>query len=395
MKRSVPRIDGKSILKTIETICSFGTRWMGGEGAESTIAYARREFGAAGLGVTLQAFAYPHYQPVSASLSTGGRQVACEPIALAPSTGQPLAGELVYGGACTRSDLERLSAERGGLGGAIVLSDNLRTFVSYPEVENAGAAGFISITDLADNTIRCGCSRLDGRIGTIPGVAIGGADGRSIVSALAGGTAGDAVMQTEGRTDEKTGYNIIARPSGQQTPRLIVSAHYDCFWNGVMAMDNGAGVAAVLALSRAFAPQMLAESAFVLYGAEELGCWGSAAFVQQLPGDSRAIRAVLNLDTFGSDRSKIEVGVTRDLEPICQRVVQETGIPVHVWNVPPRAASDQQKFVERGFSAVWIANGGTDTRYHTALDTPDRMSAPNLEEAATLAYHIAAELLNR
>ncbi len=391
--KSPVHVDGGSILKIVETICSFGTRWMDSSGAQKTIEYAQSEFEAAGLKVTLQPFVYPHYQPLSASLQVGGRQIACEPVALTPSTIQPLAGELLYGGECTRADLDRLRVHRGGLQGAFVLSDNLRTFVAYPEVEAAGAAGFISITGLPDNTIRCGCARLDGQKGTIPGVAIGGVDGRSIVAALPGGHAEKALIHTQSRTEERTGHNVIARADDQNAHQLIVSAHYDCFWNGVMAMDNCSGTSTVLALSKAFSPQMLAKSAFVLFGAEELGCWGSAAFVDHLTAGTHDLRAVLNLDTFGSDRSGIEVGVTRDLEQTCRRVVQQTGTQVDVWSVPPRAASDQQKFVEKGLPAIWIANGGTDIRYHTDLDTPALMSASHLEKVANLACAFALELL--
>jgi hypothetical protein len=388
------RIDGRCILKTIETICAFGTRWMGGPGAEKAIAYAKDQFESNGLIVNLQAFPYLHYQPLSASLLLKGRQVNCQPIALSPSTKQPVEADLVYGGACSPSDLSRLKADTGDLSDTIVVSDNLRTFVAYPEVEAAGAAGFIAITDLPDNTIRCGCARLDGKSGKIPGVAIGGVDGRELIAALSEGKKNRAVMQAQGITKEKIGHNIIARPPfQQQTKQLLVTAHYDCFWNGVMAMDNCAGMATVLELNKSFTPQMLAKSTFVIFGAEELGCWGSAAFVKELLADFHTIRAVLNLDTFGSDRSGIEIGVTQDLEQTCRRVEQESGIKVDVWNIPPRAASDHQKFVENGLPAVWIANGGTDTRYHTALDTPSLMSAKNLEAVANLAYYLAAEII--
>jgi hypothetical protein len=386
-------LDGKSILTTIEKICAFGTRWMGGKGAEETLEYVSREFKKTKMTVELQAFRYPHYQPISASLVTGAKPVSCQPIALSSATEKPLEADLVYGGQCTNEDLGRLRATGVDLHNKIVLSDNLRSFVSFPEVEAAGAAGFISITNLTENVIRCGCARLDGKIGTIPAVAIGGVDGRDIVSDLSRGVNVHASLQSQGHIREMIGHNVIAKHPDAETCKLLVTAHYDCFWNGVMAMDNCAGVATVIALSKAFTTDMRKKTEFVLFGAEELGCWGSTGYILNRREHFKDISAVLNLDTFGSNKSCVEIGVTRDLEDSCRKVVRERGTKVDYWNIPPRAASDHQKFVENGFSAIWIANGGTDTRYHTTLDTPSEMSHRNLETVANLAYSLAAELL--
>jgi hypothetical protein len=386
-------LNGISILTTIENICAFGTRWMRSKGAEETLEYVSREFKKIGMAVELQAFRYPHYQPISASLSAGAKPILCQPIALSPSTEKPLEADLVYGGQCTHEGLGQLKASGVDLHKKIVLSDNLRSFVSYPEVEAAGAAGFISITNLTENVIRCGCARLDGKAGTIPAVAIGGVDGRDIVSHLSKGVNVHASLQSQGHIRETIGHNVIARYPDAEPPKLLVTAHYDCFWNGVMAMDNCAGVATVIALSKAFTLDMRKMTEFVLFGAEELGCWGSTGYVHDRREHFKGINAVLNLDTLGSNKSGIEIGVTKDLEDNCRKVVRKIGIEVDCWNIPPRAASDHQKFVENGFAAIWIANGGSDTRYHTSLDTPSEMSHRNLGAVANLAYSLAARLL--
>jgi hypothetical protein len=386
-------LSGRSILATIEEICAFGTRWMGSEGNDKARDYIARNLGETGLIAELQPFPYPGYQPVSAALTVGGTTIPCEPIALAPSTDKPLDAPLVYGGPCMKEDLARLKAAGVDLTGSIVLSDNLRSFVAYPGVEAAGAAGFISLTTLPGNTIRCGCARLDGKIGTIPAVAVGGDDGRAILGRLAGGERLRASLQGRSHIEEKTGENVIGSKAGAPPRKLLVTAHYDCFWNGVMAMDNCAGVATVLALSRALPPALREMTEFVLFAAEELGCFGSAGYVKHRRDLLRHLRAVINLDTFGSNRSRLEIGVSRDLEDLCRMVVAERRVPVECWNIPPRAASDHQTFVEQGVSAIWLANCGTDPRYHTPLDVPAEMSRANLELVATLAYEFATRLI--
>jgi Peptidase family M28 len=386
-------LDGKSVLATIETICSFGTRWMGGDGAEQTLQHAIAEFRRAGLKVELQPFRYPHYQPLGAGISVEGQALPCEPIALSGSNATPFEGQLVYGGTCSREELHALRDKGIDLTDAIVLSDNLRSFVAYPEVEAAGAAGFVSMTNLPEDTIRCGCARLDGKVGTIPAVAIGGADRNHILSRMSSGVSLCAVLQSQGTIEERQGFNVVAALAGFGPPKILVTAHYDCFWNGVMAMDNCAGVAVVLALSQTFTPEMLSGTEFVLFGAEEVGCWGASGYVRQRSSSLSGLKGDLNLDTFGSNRSGIEIGCTRDLEALCRSVANQTGVVVDVWNIPPRSASDHQKFVENGYPAIWIANGGTDTRYHTPLDIPSEMSEENLETVCRLAYSLAAKLL--
>ena len=385
-------LSGTSILATIEEICAFGTRWMGSEGNQKARDYIARSFRETGLVAQLHPFRYPHYQPIAAALTVAGEPITCQPIALAPSTDSPLEAPLVYGGPCTKEDLAKLKAAGMELEKSIVLSDNLRSFVAYPEVEAAGAAGFISLTTLPENTIRCGCARLDGKIGTISAVAVGGDDGRAILGRLAAGERLRASLHAQGRIEEKTGENVIGSKAGAPPRKLLVTAHYDCFWNGVMAMDNCSGVATVLALSNALPPALREVTEFVLFGGEELGCFGSAGYVQDRRNSLRHLRAVLNLDTFGSNRSRLEISVTRDLEELCRTVVAERRVPVECWNIPPRPASDHQKFVEQGVSTIWLANCGTDPRYHTPLDVPAEMSPANLELVATLAYEFATRL---
>ena len=386
-------LNGKSILATIEKICSFGTRWMGGKGAEQTRQYVIAEFERTGLKVDLQPFRYPHYQPLRATLSVEGHALPCEPIALSGSNATPVDGQLVYAGTCSRDELRKLRDKGIDLTDAIVLSDNLRSFVAYPEVEAAGASGFVSMTNLPEDTIRCGCARLDGKVGTIPAVAISGADRHRLVSRLASGVSLRATLQSQGTIEEREGVNVVAAPTEAEPPKILVTAHYDCFWNGVMAMDNCAGVAVVLALSQAFTTAIRAKAEFVLFGAEEVGCWGAAGYVRQRSASLKGLKADLNLDTFGSNRSGIEVGCTSDLEDLCRNVANQSGVTVDVWNIPPRAASDHQKFVENGFPAIWIANGGTDTRYHTPLDIPSEMSEENLQTVGGLAYSLAAKIV--
>ncbi|MFZ0131868.1 MAG: M28 family metallopeptidase [Desulfobacterales bacterium] len=383
--------NGGEILSIIQEICGIGPRWMGTKGAELAVEFITRQFQNSGLSVAHQAFGYSSYSPKKASFLVNGRQVTCEPIALSRSTTGMLTAPLVYGGQCLREDLDAIKARGIEVGGSIVLSENLRSFVAYPHAQAAGAAGFVSLTTLPGNSIRCGCARLDRRPAQIPAIAIGGDDGRTMVKELEGGRSLEAGIEVAGRVVEKEGFNVIGRKSNTLDQRVLVTAHYDSFWNGVHAMDNAVGTATVIALSRYLTDFHGIE--FVVFGGEELGFWGSSSYVQASDASLDTIRAIVNLDTFGSNRSQIEIGATPDLSELCRAVAEERHIAVDCWNIPPRAASDQHSFVEKGVPAVWLANCGTDQRYHTPLDVPSEMSAEKIEKVAELACALIQKLL--
>lgn len=383
--------NGEDILTIIQEICRIGPRWMGTKGAEQAVEFITRQFQNSGLSVEHQVFGYSSYSPEKASFHVNGRLVACEPIALSRSTTEVLTAPIVYGGQCLREDLDAIKARGIEVGGSIVLSENLRSFVAYPHAQAAGAAGFVSLTTLPGNSIRCGCARLDRQPAQIPAIAIGGDDGRAMVKELENGRYLEAGLEVAGRVTEKEGYNVIGRKPNTRGRRVLVTAHYDSFWNGVHAMDNAAGTATVIALSRYLAESNGVE--FVVFGGEELGFWGSSSYVQVAGASLAAIKAIVNLDTFGSNRSQVEIGATPDLSGLCRTVAEERQIAVDCWNVPPRPASDQHSFVEKGVPAVWLANCGADQRYHTPLDVPSEMSPEKIEKVAELASALVQKLL--
>lgn len=385
--------NGQEIFTIIQKICSFGPRWMGTEGAARAVDFITSEFKNSGLSVEHQTFRYLSYSPKKASLVVKGQNVACEPIALSQSTTEVLTAPLVYGGQCLPEDFESLKTKGIELCGSIVLSENLRSFVAYPLVQAMGVAGFVSLTTLPGNSIRCGCARLDRQPGKIPAVAIGGDDGRALVSELENGRPLEASLDVEGWVEEKEGFNVIGRKGDAGADRVLVSAHYDCFWNGVHAMDNAAGAATVIALSRHLTESVVDALEFIVFGGEELGCWGSSSYVQAFHASLDRIKAIVNLDTFGSNRSKVEIGATHDMIGLCRTVAEDRHVPVDCWNVPPRAASDQHSFVEKGVPAVWLANCGADQRYHTPLDVPAEMSPENIGKVAGLAYALVKKLI--
>ena len=388
-------ISGEEIYSLIETICSFGSRYMGTNGLAQARDYILSRLEEIGLQVKTESFSYLSYETKSVSLHVDGRRLDCEPLANAAFAKKPVTAPLAYCGVGTQEEIARLKTQGIDLTESILVSDNMRSFLAYTAAEATGALGLISVTTLQDNTIRCGSGRLDRKPGSIPSVCIGGEDGRKIIPRLRSGEHVEATLQTDGRMEWKEGQNLIGRPPNLAGPRILLSAHYDSLWNGIHAMDNAAGVATIMEVARELTRSKETGFECVLFSGEELGLWGSAGYVERHQQDLSDINAVINLDTVGSDQSKVEVGVTADIRPFCQTITEQMGVVVDCWNTPPRPGSDQRLFAERGVPSIWIANCGSDLRYHTPLDVPSIMRPERLEVTARLTFEFFKQLRTR
>ena len=107
--------------------------------------------------------------------------------------------------------------------------------------------------------------------------------------------------------DGQTYYNLIAEISGSARPAeiVIVGAHYDTVADCAGANDNGSGVAATLALARAFAGKRTDRTLrFVAFVNEEApffieGTMGSMAYAARCRQRNEIIVAMLSLETIG------------------------------------------------------------------------------------------------
>jgi len=112
------------------------------------------------------------------------------------------------------------------------------------------------------------------------------------------------------RKSEGKSKNIIAQRGDPTNPTIILGAHYDstAMKTGSMgATDNGAGVAAMLAIAEALTSRTPENYniRFIAFGAEEIGLQGSNYYVSDLfkNGKLKNIAAMINFDTIaGGDK---------------------------------------------------------------------------------------------
>jgi Zn-dependent M28 family amino/carboxypeptidase len=204
------------------------------------------------------------------------------------------------------------------------------------------------------------------------------------------------------RTDVRIS-NVIAELAGRDATAgvVLVGAHLDSWQPGTGAQDNGTGVASVIETARAMQglsrrPRRTVR--FALFGGEEEGLLGSAAYVRQHTADLDKIDAVLVTDS-GSEAAKgwmlmgreDEKGAVEALKPLLSGLGAD-GVSS---DATYAFQTDHAPFEFRGVPelVLWTGMDKYDTLHHKASDTFDSVVQKDLAQGAAViavtAYAIA------
>ena len=185
-------------------------------------------------------------------------------------------------------------------------------------------------------------------------------------------------------------FNLVGRRRGTAPDArlLIMSAHLDSVNHeggaGARAPgadDNGSGSVTVMQAATALArlPQLRHDVAFILFGGEEQGLFGSIHYVDQLSSEDRArIAGVVNIDMAASKNTPNPT-VLLEGAALSQAIIDQladaaatyTQLATQVSLNP--FASDHVPFIRKGVPAVLTIEGADDAypHEHTARDLPD------------------------
>ena len=170
-------------------------------------------------------------------------------------------------------------------------------------------------------------------------------------------------------TQELHSQNVIAELKGDGDGLVIVGGHYDVVpETEAGANDNTSGISIVLALADALAERSLPFSVrFILFGAEEIGLYGSNHYVSSLDETELAqIVAMLNFDVVASGPWLAVTGQD-ELTELAMAEAEMLGIEVQEGMLPPGATSDHQPFDSAGVP-VLVFYGPDVSRIHTPDD---------------------------
>jgi Zn-dependent M28 family amino/carboxypeptidase len=150
------------------------------------------------------------------------------------------------------------------------------------------------------------------------------------------------------------------------------------------ALDNGTGLAALLALASRTPPDV----AYLVTDAEELGLAGARAAVEQLP----PVAGIINLDGL-DDRGPIRIAerrgqraAARTVATALERNARALGIDVVRRPLPPFVLVDHEPLAAAGLPALTLLKGTWRSllRVHRPTDTADRIDGTGAAEVASL-----------
>jgi hypothetical protein len=170
------------------------------------------------------------------------------------------------------------------------------------------------------------------------------------------------------------------------------------------ADDDASGVAAVLAVARAFAAEGPPRRTvmFVAFAGEELGLLGSAHLARSPPAACpvERMQLMVNLDMVGRLRDgKLYVAgadTARGLREVVRALADRAPrLPLRVvFAGDGYGPSDHTSFHARGVPVLFLFTGA-HADYHRPSDTADKVDAAGLAEVARLARRVAFEAASR
>jgi hypothetical protein len=306
---------------------------------------------------------------------------------------------------------DALDAQKAQIAGAIALVDRsslgekpaIDTILAGIEHLNFLSPAAILIAGIANGGESLTALSLSGTIATVPAAQIGLEDVLLIKRLLDRGPVSVQFSFTNRIRKHVKIPNVVAEIPGRELSSeiVMVGAHLDSWQPGTGAQDNGTGVASVLEVARAIkalnrAPRRTIR--FVLFGGEEEGLLGSAAYVRRHLADLPKIDAILVTDS-GSEPAKgwFLMGREDEKEAVAALKPLLTGLGAD------GISSDAEYIFQTDHAAfdvlgvpslvLWNDTEKYSALHHKASDTFDSVVEKDLTQDATViavtAYAIA------
>ncbi|MDH5019220.1 M28 family peptidase [Halobacterium rubrum] len=317
-----------------------------------------------------------------------------EAIALPYSPAGAASGGLVDVGYATDDEFDSADVD-----GAVVLASTdsppggrlVHRMEKYGRAVDDGAAGFVFYNHKDGQLPPTGSLRF-GREGEIPAVGVSTETGAWLQEYADRG--GEVALSVDAHTEPGEGTNTQGVLGPDTDEEVVVLAHHDAHDIAEGALDNGCGVATLVAAARVLADLDLdCRVRLATVGAEEVGLQGASALADRL--DPESVRAVVNLDGAGRYRTlRAFLHGTDHFEGVLDRVSDDTGHPIEVRDAV-HPYSDHWPFLRAGVPALQLHSVTPERGRgwgHTHADTRDKADARNLREHGMLAALVVREL---
>jgi len=395
--------DDEAAWRDLSALCALGGRFAGSESEAAAIEFLATRLAEIGGPVVSHPVAYAGWERVTSVLEAAGRQFPCESLVRSPATGAAgLAAEVIDLGRGAEEDFARAGHH---IAGRMVLVRHEYMFAThtvhrrrkYQWAMERGAVGFLIASHLPGDLLVTGSS------GAVPGHGIpaAGISAETAAELFAGTERYPAVrLRIECRETRARTENLSLELPGRGEEWVVLCAHVDGHHLAQSAMDNGTGLAAVLAVARALAPHcggFQRGLRVMFFSVEEWALAGSRHYVERLEPSARdAIACVLNLDSVaGHPALTALTSGYPALGPFLVDAARSAGMTLAI-HQPIMANSDHYNFAVNGIPAARLVAGfdrpESNLRYVlTPADTLDRISPRELSHAmkltAALAFH--------
>ncbi|MDP2900028.1 MAG: M28 family peptidase [Candidatus Bathyarchaeota archaeon] len=416
MPKSYPDIDRRILgeaygsaetLENVTTLCDdYDSRWPGSGDDKASCEYMAGRLEAYGLeDVHLEKFTIPGWirgPSTITVLEPRRKEIPC--IGLPMTAGGVVEAELVDIGDGAVDVYEKGKSE---IEGKIVLVNSaqpptmaryLHRSERYQRSVLAGAAGWIFMTHYpAYGPPTGGISPI------IPGVGVSYEDGTYLARVLRRKGRVKLRLDVSCKNLQVDTWNVVADLPGETKGETVVyGAHYEGHDIAVGALDDATGAAVVMEIARILAKEkrMRRGMRFILFGAEEIGLYGSRAYVHDHPGEVEATRFMMNFDAAGRyGKQGFNLHGWPQLEPFFREITAAIGPDVPLWQgVSPY--SDHWPFFLRGVPTAGMGDPEENKRLggrgfgHTRYDTVDKVNLRAMRECAANAAIAAVRIAN-
>jgi hypothetical protein len=300
---------------------------------------------------------------------------------------------------------DNIKSKASQIKGKIVMLDTEKIFadgwtkvvgavIAAPQLfKDAGAVGVVHPDFEKNNVLTAGSADWGGHLNVLPTAQIGLEDAQLIRRLLEKGPVSiqfELHNTTSGPTQVN---NVVAEIGGDQQADewIIIGAHLDSWDFGTGAEDNGTGVASVLEVARAIAASRKTPRRsirFALWGGEEEGLLGSAAYVQAHINEIPKCVAVLNNDNGPGHPKGWKVEARRDvkdaMQPISDSLLKDIG--GGRLSLELTYDTDHGPFMLQGVPALdlWVDGTHYDEVHHKPSDTYEKVDPVDFKAGSAI-----------
>jgi aminopeptidase YwaD len=191
----------------------------------------------------------------------------------------------------------------------------------------------------------------------------------------------DVTLSIKSTIIPSTGFNMIAHGAERSERKIVICAHYDTWFDTPGALDNAAGVSALLTLAQVLRKRSPQVELVALNGEDHYAAPGQ---VNYLAGGTADIDYVINIDGIGAVgkcNSLAYFGDNNALFSVVRAIKQD--FP-DLMEVEPWPQGDHMIFVQRGIPAIALSSADAFDLWmgitHTPKDTLDQVDPAKVAE---------------